>query len=79
MKNTRSSWDKMQLQCVDQQEGLLNQGDPTRDKSRHRGRQMLWDSATEENRTVIIQGKREIWELLSPVFIAAKIQCHIYY
>ncbi|XP_041809648.1 TOG array regulator of axonemal microtubules protein 1 isoform X2 [Chelmon rostratus] len=50
VKNTRFSRDKMRFQCLDQQEG-----DHTRDKIRHRVRQMLSDSPTEENRVLIIK------------------------
>lgn len=55
VKNARFSRDKMRLQCLDQQEGQLSQGDRTRDKIRHRVRQMLSDSPTEENRVLIIK------------------------
>ncbi|TDG98657.1 hypothetical protein EPR50_G00203120 [Perca flavescens] len=55
VKNARFSRDKMRLQCLDQQEGQLSQADHTRDKIRHRVRQMLSDSPTEENRVLIIQ------------------------
>lgn len=61
VKNARFSRDKMQLQCLDQQ-GQFSQEDHTRDKIRHRVRQMLSDSPTEENRVLIIKGKREICE-----------------
>ncbi len=61
VKNARFSRDKMQLQSLDQQEGQFSQRDHTRDKIRHRVRQMLSDSPTEENRLLIIKGKREIW------------------
>lgn len=62
VKNARFSQDKMQLQCLDQQEGQFNQGDHTRDKIRHRVRQMLSDLPTEENKLLIIKGKGEICE-----------------
>ncbi|XP_059209831.1 TOG array regulator of axonemal microtubules protein 1 isoform X2 [Centropristis striata] len=53
-KNTRFHRDKMRdrMQCLDQQDG---QADHTRDKIRHRVRQMLSDSPTEENRVLIIK------------------------
>ncbi|XP_070698899.1 TOG array regulator of axonemal microtubules protein 1 isoform X2 [Pempheris klunzingeri] len=53
--NARFSRDKTRQQCLDQQEGQLSQGDHTRDKIRHRVRQMLSDSPTEENRVLIIK------------------------
>ncbi|XP_044021433.1 TOG array regulator of axonemal microtubules protein 1 isoform X2 [Siniperca chuatsi] len=53
VKNARFSRDKMRPQCLDQQEGQFSQGDLTRDKIRHRVRQMLSDSPTEENRILI--------------------------
>ncbi|XP_070835057.1 TOG array regulator of axonemal microtubules protein 1 isoform X2 [Chaetodon trifascialis] len=55
VKNARFNRDKMRLQCLDQQEGQFSQGDHTRDKIRHRVRQMLSDSPTEENRVLIIK------------------------
>ncbi|KAG8013610.1 TOG array regulator of axonemal microtubules protein 1 [Nibea albiflora] len=63
VKNARFGRDKMRPQYLDQQEGQLSQGDHTRDKIRHRVRQMLSDSPTEENRALIIKGKRKIYEL----------------
>lgn len=65
VKNARFSRDKMRLQCLDQQEGQFGQEDHTRDKIRHRVRQMLSDSPTEENRLLIIKGKRKIWKPLT--------------
>lgn len=62
VKNARFSREKMQLQCLDQQEGLFNQGDLTRDKIRHRVRQMLSDLPPEENKELLIKGKRESCE-----------------
>lgn len=61
VKNARFSRDKMQLQCLDQQE-QFSQEDYTRDKIRHRVRQMLSDSPTEENRVLVMKGKRVICE-----------------
>lgn len=55
VKNTRFSRDKMRLQRLDQSEGQLGHGDNTRDKIRHRVRQMLSDSPTEENSMLIIK------------------------
>ncbi|XP_070776477.1 TOG array regulator of axonemal microtubules protein 1 [Enoplosus armatus] len=55
VKNARFSRDKMRLQSLDQQEGQFSQVDHTRDKIRHRVRQMLSDSPTEENRALIIK------------------------
>lgn len=63
VKNARFSRDKMRLQRLDQSEGQLGQGDHTRDKIRHRVRQMLSDSPTEENRVLIIKGKRHFVKL----------------
>lgn len=54
-KNARFSREKMKLQCLDQQEEQFSQGNHTRDKIRHRVRQMLSDSPTEENRLLIIK------------------------
>ncbi|XP_029316331.1 TOG array regulator of axonemal microtubules protein 1 isoform X2 [Cottoperca gobio] len=54
-KNGRFHRDKMRLQCLDQQEGQSSQADHTRDKIRHRVRQMLSDSPTEENRVLTIK------------------------
>lgn len=62
VKNARFGRDKMRPQYLDQQEGQFSQGDHTRDKIRHRVRQMLSDSPTEENRALIIKGKRKICE-----------------
>uniref|UniRef100_UPI0037E90F07 TOG array regulator of axonemal microtubules protein 1 isoform X3 n=1 Tax=Semicossyphus pulcher TaxID=241346 RepID=UPI0037E90F07 len=55
VKNTRFPRDKMRLQGLDQPEGQFVQGDQTREKIRHRVRQMLSDSPTEENRALIIK------------------------
>ncbi|XP_051247473.1 TOG array regulator of axonemal microtubules protein 1 isoform X2 [Dicentrarchus labrax] len=55
VKNARFSRDKMRLQCLDQQDGQFSQADHTRDKIRHRVRQMLSDSPTEDNRVLIIK------------------------
>ncbi|XP_037602306.1 TOG array regulator of axonemal microtubules protein 1 isoform X1 [Sebastes umbrosus] len=55
VKNARFNRDKTRLQCLDQQEGQCAQADHTRDKIRHRVRQMLSDSPTEENRVLIIK------------------------
>ncbi|XP_010736571.3 TOG array regulator of axonemal microtubules protein 1 isoform X1 [Larimichthys crocea] len=55
VKNARFGRDKMRPQYLDQQEGQFSQGDHTRDKIRHRVRQMLSDSPTEENRALIIK------------------------
>lgn len=62
VKNARFSREKMQLQCLDQQEGPFNQGDHARDKIRHRVRQMLSDLPTEEDKVLLIKGEREICE-----------------
>lgn len=56
MKNSRFSRDKMQPQHLDQQEEHSGDGGNARDKIRHRVRQMLSDSPTEENRVLIIKG-----------------------
>lgn len=61
VKNARFSREKMQLQCLDQQEGQANQGDHTRDKIRHRVRQMLSDLPAVEDK-VLIKGEGEICE-----------------
>ncbi|KAM9341259.1 TOG array regulator of axonemal microtubules protein 1 [Symphorus nematophorus] len=55
VKNARFGRDKMRQQGLDQQDGQLSQGDHMRDKIRHRVRQMLSDSPTEENRVLIIK------------------------
>nr|XP_046268903.1 TOG array regulator of axonemal microtubules protein 1 isoform X2 [Scatophagus argus] len=55
VKNARFIQDKMRLHCLDQHEEQFSQGDHTRDKIRHRVRQMLSDSPTEENRVLIIK------------------------
>ncbi|XP_035024069.1 TOG array regulator of axonemal microtubules protein 1 isoform X1 [Hippoglossus stenolepis] len=55
VKNARFSRDKMQLQRLNQQEWQCGQGDSTQEKIRHRVRQMLSDSPTEENRPLIIK------------------------
>ncbi|KAM8736292.1 TOG array regulator of axonemal microtubules protein 1 isoform 1-T1 [Acanthopagrus schlegelii] len=55
VKNSRFGQDKTRLQCLEQQEGQFSQGDHTREKIRHRVRQMLSDSPTEENRALIIK------------------------
>lgn len=62
VKNSRFGQDKTRLQGLEQQEGQFSQGDHTREKIRHRVRQMLSDSPTEENRALIIKGKREFCE-----------------
>ncbi|TKS86553.1 TOG array regulator of axonemal microtubules protein 1 [Collichthys lucidus] len=62
VKNARFGREKIRPQYLDQQEGQFSQGDHTRDKIRHRVRQMLSDSPTEENRALIIKGKRKICE-----------------
>lgn len=56
MKNARFGRDKMQPQHLDQQEEHSGDRDNARDKIRHRVRQMLSDSPTEENRVLIIKG-----------------------
>ncbi|XP_041668146.1 TOG array regulator of axonemal microtubules protein 1 isoform X2 [Cheilinus undulatus] len=55
VKNTRFSRDRMRLQGLDQEEEQFIQRDQTREKIRHRVRQMLSDSPTEENRALIIK------------------------
>ncbi|XP_028994743.1 TOG array regulator of axonemal microtubules protein 1 isoform X2 [Betta splendens] len=55
VRNTRFGRDKMQPQHLDLQEGHAVQGDYERDKIRHRVKQMLSDSPTEENRVLIIK------------------------
>ncbi|XP_033978823.1 TOG array regulator of axonemal microtubules protein 1 isoform X1 [Trematomus bernacchii] len=54
-KNARFHRDKMRRQGLDQQEGQCSQADVSRDTIRHRVRQMLSDSPTEENRELIIK------------------------
>lgn len=61
-KKARFGRDKMRLQRLDQQEGHSAEGDNSRDKIRHRVRQMLSDSPTEENR--FIKGKGVFQKLL---------------
>ncbi|KAK2891645.1 TOG array regulator of axonemal microtubules protein 1 isoform X1 [Channa argus] len=53
VKNGRFGQDKLQLQNLGKQDG--RQGDSARDKIRHRVRQMLSESPTEENRVLIIK------------------------
>ncbi|XP_071354250.1 TOG array regulator of axonemal microtubules protein 1 isoform X2 [Trachinotus anak] len=48
VENARFSRDRTRPQRLDQQEGQSGQGDVTRDKIRHRVRQMLSDSPTED-------------------------------
>uniref|UniRef100_A0A3B4WMP0 TOG array regulator of axonemal microtubules 1 n=1 Tax=Seriola lalandi dorsalis TaxID=1841481 RepID=A0A3B4WMP0_SERLL len=55
IRNARVGRDRMRQQHLDQQEGQSGQGDITRDKIRHRVRQMLSDSPTEENKALIIK------------------------
>ncbi|XP_074547737.1 TOG array regulator of axonemal microtubules protein 1 isoform X2 [Halichoeres trimaculatus] len=55
VKNTRFCRDRMWLQGLDQQEGQLLQEDQRREKIRHRVRQMLCDSPTEQNRALNIK------------------------
>ncbi|XP_010771461.1 protein FAM179B isoform X2 [Notothenia coriiceps] len=55
VKNARFHRDKMRRQGLDQQEGQCSQADVSRDTIRHRVRQMLSDSPTEENRELIIK------------------------
>ncbi|KAM7403929.1 hypothetical protein PAMA_004375 [Pampus argenteus] len=55
VRNARFNRDKMRLQSLDQSEGQFGQGEQTRDKIRHRVRQMLSDSPTEDNRVSIIK------------------------
>ncbi|XP_069008075.1 TOG array regulator of axonemal microtubules protein 1 isoform X2 [Embiotoca jacksoni] len=54
-KNARLGRDKSWLQHLDQLDGQFTEGDQARDKIRHRVRQMLSDSPTEENRVLIIK------------------------
>ncbi|XP_040917294.1 TOG array regulator of axonemal microtubules protein 1 isoform X1 [Toxotes jaculatrix] len=55
VKNARFSRDRMRLQHLDQHERQSGQGENTRDRIRHRVRQMLSDSPTEENKAVVIK------------------------
>ncbi|KAI4803653.1 hypothetical protein KUCAC02_025316 [Chaenocephalus aceratus] len=55
VKNARFHRDKMRRQVLDQQEAQCSQADVSRDTIRHRVRQMLSDSPTEENRELIIK------------------------
>lgn len=56
-KNTRLSWDRMQLDYLEQFEGPVGQEDPSRVKRRHRVRQMLCDVPAEENKALLFKGK----------------------
>lgn len=67
VKNTRFGRDKIRPQHLDQQEEHSGQGDNERDKIRHRVKQMLSDSPTEENRVLIIKGM----EILTDCFYFA--------
>ncbi|KAK1894324.1 TOG array regulator of axonemal microtubules protein 1 [Dissostichus eleginoides] len=55
VKNARFHRGMMRQQGLDQQEGQCSQADVSRDTIRHRVRQMLSDSPTEENRELIIK------------------------
>uniref|UniRef100_A0A3Q1HFT5 TOG domain-containing protein n=1 Tax=Anabas testudineus TaxID=64144 RepID=A0A3Q1HFT5_ANATE len=55
VKNSRFGRDKLQPQNLDQQEEHSGQGNNAQDMIRHRVRQMLSDSPTEENRILIIK------------------------
>ncbi|XP_065822379.1 TOG array regulator of axonemal microtubules protein 1 isoform X2 [Labrus bergylta] len=52
LKNTRATRANVRLQGLEQQKGQAIQEDQTREKIRHRVRQMLSDSPTEENRAL---------------------------
>lgn len=66
VKNSRFGRDKLQPQNLDQQEEHSGQGNNAQDMIRHRVRQMLSDSPTEENRVLIIKGMKI---LLKCVFV----------
>ncbi|XP_078031132.1 TOG array regulator of axonemal microtubules protein 1 isoform X1 [Epinephelus lanceolatus] len=55
VKNSRFNRDKTRLQCLEQQEEQCSQADQKREKIRHRVRQMLSDSPTDESRALIIK------------------------
>ncbi|KAM4542880.1 TOG array regulator of axonemal microtubules protein 1 [Odontesthes bonariensis] len=55
VKNVRLGRNKTRLQRLDQLGDQLSQEDQTRDKIRHRVRQMLSDSPTEENKELLIK------------------------
>ncbi|KAF3844714.1 hypothetical protein F7725_007877 [Dissostichus mawsoni] len=67
VKNARFHRDKMRRQGLDQQEGLCSQADVSRDTIRHRVRQMLSDSPTEENRDTLASTKAERLSDESPI------------
>ncbi|KAG7511268.1 TOG array regulator of axonemal microtubules 1 isoform X2 [Solea senegalensis] len=68
VKDAKFSRDRLRLQRLDQQEGQCGHGDNTRDKIRHRVRQMLSDSPTKEDGGLIMKDLHlSSSRILSPV------------
>lgn len=59
-KNARLSRDRVQLDCLEQFEGLPGPEDPSRVRIRHRVRQMLSDVPAEENKALKFKGKNNL-------------------
>lgn len=57
VRNASYSRDNVKMQHLDQPEEQSGHRDHARDKLRHRVRQMLWDSPTEESRIHNVKGR----------------------